>query len=283
MKIIRTIRILKKEIGRAKNRGLKVGFVPTMGALHQGHLNLMRRAKKENDLVAISVFVNPKQFGPKEDFTRYPRDLNSDAKLARTVGVDIIFAPNDEEMYQTDFDTFVETLNLANKLCGRSRSRHFRGVLTVVMKLFNIVEPDTAYFGQKDYQQAQIVKKMVSDLNMNLRVKVLPTVRERDGLAMSSRNRYLSLAQRMNAYLLYKSLLWAKKNILAGEKNPAKIISGMKNVIKVIPQSRIDYIEIVDPVTLEKKSKLSHCGAAVLLAVHVGKTRLIDNIIICES
>lgn len=282
MKIIRTINNLKKEIRQIKRKGLLIGFVPTMGALHEGHLSLMRQAQQETDIVIISIFVNPLQFGPKEDFKSYPRNLKSDARLARTAGVDIIFAPTVKEMYQSHFDTFVDMSQLTNKLCGKSRPGHFRGVMTVVTKLFNIVEPDIAYFGQKDYQQALIIKEMVRDLNMNLKIKILPTVREPDGLAMSSRNQYLTDSQHINANRLYQALLKARQLILDGENNCGKIHKTMVSIIRSIPQSKIDYIEIVDPETLEGLKKIKQLPILIALAVYLDKTRLIDNIIICK-
>jgi len=289
MKIITTIKGIKKEINQAQRKRLTIGFVPTMGALHQGHLALMRQAKKETDLVVISIFVNPLQFGPKEDFRRYPRNLKGDAGLARTAGEDIIFAPSVKEMYDNT-GSFVDMSNppdqapsrviLTDKLCGKSRPGHFRGVLTVVTKLFNIVQPDIAYFGQKDFQQALIIRKMAQDLNMNLEVKTLPTVREPDGLAMSSRNKYLSVTQRSYANRLYRSLLKAKKLIISGEKNCQQIIKAIRAIIKTIPGSRIDYVEIADPETLARIERIKTRPVLIVLAVYVGKTRLIDNIVV---
>lgn len=279
MKIITAIKDIKKEISRTRQRRLTIGFVPTMGALHQGHLALMRQAKKETDLVVISIFVNPLQFGPKEDFKRYPRNLKGDAGLARTAGADIVFAPTVKEMYHNTF-TFVDMSNLTDKLCGKSRPGHFRGVMTVVAKLFNIVQPDTAYFGQKDFQQALIIKKMAKDLNMNLEVKVRPTVREAGGLAMSSRNKYLSIMERYYANRLYRSLLKAKELILSGEKDCRKIRNAMLAIIKTIPGSRIDYVEIADPETLGSIERIKKRPVLIVLAVYVGKTRLIDNIVV---
>ena len=289
MKIITTIKGIKKEISQARRKRLTIGFVPTMGALHQGHLTLMQQAKKENDLVVISIFVNPLQFGPKEDFRRYPRNLKGDAGLARTAGVDIIFAPSVKGMYNNAFPperptglagTFVDMPNLTDKLCGQSRPGHFRGVMTDVAKLFNIVQPDIAYFGQKDFQQALIIRKMAQDLNMNLEVKTLPTVREPDGLAMSSRNKYLSIMERCYANRLYRSLLKAKGLILSGEKNCRKIVKAMRDTIKTIPGNRIDYVEITDPETLESIKRIKKRPVLIVLAVCVGKTRLIDNIVV---
>ncbi|MBI5779095.1 MAG: pantoate--beta-alanine ligase [Planctomycetes bacterium] len=278
MKIITTLKSIRTEINRARRKGLMIGFVPTMGALHQGHLELMRQAKKDNDLVVISIFVNPLQFGPKEDFKRYPRNLKGDAKLAKTAGVDIIFAPTVKAMYHNT-STFVDMSNLTDKLCGQSRPGHFRGVMTVVTKLLNIVQPDVAYFGQKDFQQALIIRKMARDLDMNLEIKTLPTVREPDGLAMSSRNKYLSVPERYYAQRLYRSLLKAKELIISGEKDCRKIRDAMLAVIKTIPGSRIDYVEIADPETLKTIEKIKKGHTLIALAVYAGKTRLIDNIL----
>ncbi|MEW6027220.1 MAG: pantoate--beta-alanine ligase [Planctomycetota bacterium] len=278
VKIITTIKDVRQKISRARRKGLSVGFVPTMGALHQGHLALMRQARKETGLVVISIFVNPLQFGPNEDFKRYPRNIKGDARLAKTAGVDIIFAPSVKEMYDNSL-TFVDMADMTDKLCGKSRPGHFRGVLTVVAKLFNIVAPDIAYFGQKDFQQALIIKKMARDLDMNLAINVLPTVREPDGLAMSSRNKYLSVTERFYANRLYQSLLKAKELIISGEKDSGKIRNTMLSIIKTIPGSRIDYVEIADPETLEKAEKIKKRPVLIALAVFVGKTRLIDNIV----
>jgi len=279
MKIITTIKDIKKEISQAQRKRLTIGFVPTMGALHQGHLTLMQQAKNESNIVIISIFVNPLQFGPKEDFRRYPRSLKSDVGLARTAGVNIIFAPTVKEMYANTL-TFVDMSNLTNKLCGKSRPGHFRGVLTVVAKLFNIIQPDIAYFGQKDFQQALIIKKMAQDLNMNLEIKTRPTVREPDGLAMSSRNKYLDVTHRTYANRLYRSLLKAKGLILSGEKSCKKIRNAMLAIIKTIPGNRIDYVEIADPETLESIERIKNRPVLIALAVYVGKTRLIDNILV---
>jgi pantoate--beta-alanine ligase len=280
MKIIVSIKDLKQEIKKARSKKQSIGFIPTMGALHQGHLSLAKTAKKENDVVIMSIFVNPMQFGPKEDFKKYPRTLKQDAKLATGAGVDIIFAPDAKEMYSDDFYTFLDMKGLTDRFCGKSRPGHFKGVLTVVAKLFNIVEPDTAYFGQKDYQQATIIQRMVKDLNMNLRVMVLPTVREEDGLAMSSRNRYLTSSQRKYAYRIYQALVEARAMIQSGENDCAKIIKKMEAIIKTIPESRIDYIAIADSETLEILKKTNNHNVVILAAVFVGKTRLIDNILI---
>jgi pantoate--beta-alanine ligase len=281
MKVIKTLKRLRNEIRRARQEGLLIGFVPTMGTLHQGHLSLMQMARKETDLLVVSIFVNPLQFGPKEDFKQYPRNPKQDAKLCKDVGVDIVFAPADEEVYSSGFDTYVDMTKLTSKLCGKSRPGHFRGVMTVVTKLFNMVEPDIAYFGQKDYQQATIIKKMVKDLNMNLKVKVLPTIREIDGLAMSSRNQYLTTSERLNASRLYQALVKSKQIIISGNKNADKICHAIISELNKIPKSKIDYVEIVDADTLEPIQKIERQKVVIAVAIYLGKTRLIDNIKIC--
>jgi pantoate--beta-alanine ligase len=278
MKIIKTIKAVKKEIEKARRRHLSVGFVPTMGALHRGHLALMTTAKKEKGLVIISIFVNPLQFGPKEDFKSYPRNLKSDARLARAAGVDIIFAPDINEMYNHNA-TFVDMNQLTDKLCGKSRPGHFRGVLTVVAKLFNIINPDIAYFGQKDFQQALIIKKMARDLNMDLQIKVLPTVREPDGLAMSSRNKHLNTEERNYANRIYRALDKARESVKSGQKDCHKISKAIISAIRTIPNSRIDYIKIADPETLNQLDRIRRRPVLIAMAVFVGRTRLIDNIL----
>lgn len=282
MKIITKIKSLKKEIRRIKNRKLTIGFVPTMGALHKGHLSLTSQAKKDADIVIMSIFVNKLQFGHNEDFKRYPRDLDSDAELAQMMGVDIIFAPSMEEIYPPDFDIFIDMAQLTNKLCGESRPGHFRGVMTVVTKLFNLVEPDIAYFGQKDYQQALIIKKLVNDLNIDTRIKILPTIRELDGLAMSSRNQYLTDFQRISASCIYHALLKAKQLIIDGEDDCQKIYKMIRHIISKIPHSRIDYIKIVDPETLNTNKKIRRRRVIIMIAIYIDKTRLIDNIFVCK-
>jgi len=279
MQIIKTIKKLRKEINKLKRRNKTIGFVPTMGALHRGHLGLIRRAGKENDIVVVSIFVNPAQFGPKEDFRKYPRNLKQDAGLCRKAGVDIIFYPDAKEIYPDNYKTYVFVLKLSDCLCGNFRPGHFQGVATVVTKLFNMVQPDIAYFGQKDAQQAVIIKKMVSDLNMPLKIKVLPTVREDEGLAMSSRNAYLSEDERKDALVLSKALNLARGLIKAGLKDAPKIIARMRKLITAKKTSRIDYISIVDLENLKPVKKVSH-ACLIALAVWIGKIRLIDNIIV---
>ena len=280
MKVVEKPDVLQREIILLKRKGKRVGFVPTMGALHEGHLSLVRQSKKDNEITVVSIFVNPTQFGPNEDYNTYPRQFENDKNLLEAEGVDYLFYPSVEDMYPEGYETYVELENLPNYLCGLSRPGHFRGVATVVAKLFNIVQPDVAYFGQKDYQQAQIIKKMVRDLNFPVEIVVMPIVRENDGLAMSSRNLYLSSEERKNATVLYRSLEKAKELILSGEKNVEKIKQEMMKVILSVP-SKIDYIEIVDPETLKTLESIPYSGKVVVaLAVYIGKARLIDNEIV---
>lgn len=262
-----------------KKEGKTVGFVPTMGYLHEGHLSLARTAKKLNDIVVMSIFVNPIQFGPNEDFNSYPRDLKRDEELAASAGVDVIFYPSAKEMYPEGYATYVDVEGLAENMCGASRPGHFRGVATVVAKLFNIVRPDIAYFGQKDAQQVAVIKKMAKDLNIDTAIKVMPIVREPDGLAMSSRNKYLSPEERKDAAVLYRSLLDARSLVEGGERDPGKVARVIEVAIKAKSSARIDYISIVDPETLKDVDDIS-AAALIALAVFVGKTRLIDNIIV---
>lgn len=279
MQILKTKAEVRQEIARARREGKTVGFVPTMGYLHNGHLSLMAIAKKENDLVVASIFVNPTQFGPNEDFAKYPRDLQRDASLARNIGVDIIFAPEVEEMYGPNGGlTYVDINQLSDHLCGARRPGHFRGVCTVVTKLFNIVQPDRAYFGQKDAQQALIIKRMTQDLDLPVEVKTLPTVRESDNLAMSSRNVYLSPEERQAALTLSRSLAMAEEMIHAGEHNTQTVIDAITEMITAEPLARVDYISAVSAETLQPTDQLSG-QVLIALAVFFGKTRLIDNLI----
>ncbi len=280
MKIISSISRLRREIDLLKRDGKRVGFVPTMGALHEGHLSLIRRARKDNDVVVVSIFVNPTQFGPGEDFSRYPRNFKRDRALCRAEGVDIIFYPSTEEMYPQPYRTFVEIRELDRHLCGRSRPGHFKGVCSVVAKLFNIVSPDIAYFGQKDIQQAIIIKQMIKDLNFPIKMKIMPIIREKDGLAMSSRNAYLSEKERREATVLYRSLCLARDMIRKGERRPGRIIKEMQGLIAGT-SGRVDYIEIVDIESLAPIKRLKEQDKIVVaLAVWFGKARLIDNIIV---
>jgi pantoate--beta-alanine ligase len=250
-----------------------------MGYLHKGHLSLMKKARKETDIVIISIFVNPTQFGPHEDYTQYPRDLEKDTQLAKAVGVDVVFVPTVAAMYPQGFSTFVNVEEITDCLCGQSRPGHFRGVTTVVMKLFNLVKPDIAYFGQKDAQQAIVIKRMVKDLDMDIKIKVLPIVRESDGLAMSSRNTYLNLQERKDATVLFHALQRARTMVASGVREPRKIISNMKRIIRQKQSAKIDYVAVVDTENLKTLKRISG-EVLIALAVWIGKTRLIDNIII---
>ena len=276
MQVVKTI----TEI-RALRQNLKgsVGFVPTMGFLHEGHLALVRRAKAENSVVAVSIYVNPTQFGPREDFGAYPRDMDRDLELLRKEGTDIVFVPSDGEMYPTGFGSWVDVEKVTEPLEGATRPGHFRGVATVVAKLFHIVQPTRAYFGQKDAQQAVVIKRMVTDLDMSLEVVIVPTVRERDGLAMSSRNVYLSPKERQAATVLFKALMLARQLKKAGEKDAEKIRRQMTECIRKEPLARIDYVSIADVETLEELDLLER-PALASLAVKIGKARLIDNILL---
>jgi pantoate--beta-alanine ligase len=255
-----------------------VGFVPTMGYLHEGHLSLVRQARDENPSVVVSIFVNPTQFGPQDDFRSYPRDTQRDLALLETM-TDVVFIPPADEVYPERFDSWVEVGSITGRLEGASRPGHFRGVTTVVAKLFNIVQPARAYFGQKDAQQAMVIKKMVADLDMNIEIVTLPTVREPDGLAMSSRNTYLNMEQRQAATVLYRALSLAQKLWAQGERNAEKLRQEMTALIQKEPLADIDYVSVADPVTLEEMHRVKP-PALVSLAVRIGKTRLIDNIVL---
>lgn len=279
MKVIRNIHQMYQFSRKAGLKGKTIGFVPTMGALHKGHLSLIRQAHQENDIVVVSIFVNPAQFGAKEDFKHYPRPIKKDISLCKEEGVDFIFYPTASRMYPDGFRTYVNVEELSDCLCGESRPGHFKGVATVVTKLFNIVLPDVAYFGQKDAQQAVIIKKMLYDLNMPVKIKVLPTVREKDGLALSSRNVYLNERERKDAVVLFNSLNLARDLINRGVRDTAKIIGLMKQLIYKKKSAKIDYISIVDTDNLKPLKKIS-AKALVALAVWIGKMRLIDNMVI---
>jgi len=262
--------------------GNRLGLVPTMGALHEGHLSLVRAAKSQCDAVAVSIFVNPTQFGPNEDFAKYPRTFDRDRDLLRQEGVDVLFAPSTEEMYPAGACTWVTVEGMSDRLCGRSRPGHFRGVTTVVAKLFHIVEPDLAFFGQKDAAQAAIIRRMVRDLNLPVEIVVCPIVREPSGLAMSSRNAYLSPEQRQSALVLYGSLKEIERRFQSGERNAAKLIAAGKQIVAAEPSVRLDYLEIVDPDTLELLPTLNRT-ALVAIAAFVGTTRLIDNVLLANA
>lgn len=279
MQVIRSVKSLQRLIQKAKARNQRIGFVPTMGALHEGHSSLMRRCRQDNRLAVVSIFVNPKQFGPQEDFQKYPRRGKADRILAKKAGVDILFCPSGNEMYPDDHLTYIDVEKITKSLCGRSRPGHFRGVATVVGKLLNMVMPDVLYLGQKDAQQSLIIKRMIRDLNFSVQVKVCPIVRDADGLALSSRNRYLTEKQRREAGILYQSLREAKKRILEGERRIEKISGMIRSRVTRNTSGRIDYVECVDAETLKS---LTRAGGKVMiaLAVRFGKTRLIDNVIV---
>jgi pantoate--beta-alanine ligase len=255
------------------------GFVPTMGYLHEGHLSLVRRARAENDRVAVSIFVNPTQFGPHEDYARYPRDLERDLRLLEPLGVDLVFVPSVEEMYPPGFQTWVIVEEVSRPLEGASRPGHFRGVAMVVAKLFNILQPDRAYFGQKDAQQTVVIRRMVQDLNIPVEIVICPTVREPDGLAMSSRNTYLNPEERRAATVLFRALQAAKARYEAGERDAERLREAMREVIRAEPLARIDYVSVAHPETLQELERVE--GPALLsLAVYIGTTRLIDNLML---
>jgi len=263
----------------ARYGGLRLGFAPTMGALHEGHLSLVRTARAQSDAVAVSIFVNPTQFGPNEDFSNYPRTLERDRELLEKEGVDLLFAPSAEDMYPKSSVTWVEIPELSQKLCGRSRPGHFRGVTTVVSKLFHIVEPDLAFFGQKDAAQVAVIRRMVRDLNFPIEIVVCPIVREPDGLAMSSRNVYLSPQERKSALALHHSLTAIKAQFDLGERKAAHLTQMGKQVLADEPGVQVDYLEIVDPDTLDPMEELNR-PTLVAVAGFVGKTRLIDNVVL---
>ncbi len=279
MRIVSSLKTIRTLTERLKIKGKSIGFVPTMGALHEGHLSLIRQAYRENDIVVVSIFVNPIQFGPKEDYRRYPRNLKRDAQLCAKVGADVIFYPDARQMYPANYKTYVEVYDLSNVLCGKSRLGHFKGVATVVTKLFNIINPNIAYFGQKDAQQAIIIKKMAEDLNIPIKIKVVPTVREKDGLAMSSRNIYLNKDERQDAAVLYQALILAKNLIKQGSVDSSGIIRKMRRLINKKKSACIQYISVVKHKDLQPMDKIRG-KVLIALSVWIGKTRLIDNIVI---
>ncbi|MFA5385075.1 MAG: pantoate--beta-alanine ligase [Eubacteriales bacterium] len=282
MLIYQTVEEIRQMVKRVRSQGLTVGFVPTMGYFHEGHLVLMREAKKSCDFVIVSIFVNPLQFGPQEDFARYPRDLERDLDLAQKAQVDAVFSPTAEEMYPAGFSTAVEVEGVTESLCGRSRPGHFKGVATVVAKLFNIVSPDKAFFGQKDAQQVLVIKRMVRDLQMPLEVVVVPTVREDDGLAMSSRNIFLNPSERKAALCLKESLDTAGQIVAGGELDVSEVLSAVRKIIVDEPLAVIDYVEILSLPDLKPVANIS--GPVLLaMAVRFGRNRLIDNIVLCPG
>lgn len=279
MNTVRNIEKLKSTVRDIRSLGKSVGFVPTMGYLHEGHLSLVKASLKKADCTVVSIFVNPTQFGPKEDFKEYPRDLEGDSQLLEELGVDVLFYPDTTEIYPFDYKTYVEVEDLQDKLEGRSRPGHFRGVCTVVLKLFNIVQPDIAFFGQKDAQQTIILKRMISELNLDIRIEMMPTVRETDGLALSSRNVYLNPGQRQAALCLSRSLDEAASMIRSGERRTALIVDKMREIIGGEILAKLDYIAIVDRATLEPLKEIKE-EALIALAVFFGSVRLIDNIMV---
>ena len=278
-RVVDTIAAVQTFVAACRRKGLRIGFVPTMGAFHEGHLSLMREARKQNGAVIASIFVNPIQFTAGEDFDRYPRRLEQDTKMAESEGVDVIFTPSVAEMYPKGFDSYVDQTDLPSKLCGDFRPGHFRGVMTIVTKLLCIVRPDVAYFGQKDYQQSLIIRRTVTDLNLDVAVKVLPTVREEDGVAMSSRNAYLGPKQRKDAVCLHQALRHAEDLIDRGESSAAKVAGEMKRLIHRVKGTRVEYVAIVNSETLEPVKEIKG-ETLIALAVRIGKARLIDNVLL---
>lgn len=278
MTIETTIDAVRAQVKAWKRTGQSVGFVPTMGYLHEGHGSLIEAARRENDKVVVSIFVNPMQFGPSEDLASYPRDLKKDSALCESLGVDLIFHPEPEEMYHPNFSSFVDMTVLTEELCGLSRPVHFRGVCTVVSKLFHIVQPDRAYFGQKDAQQLAVIRHMVEDLNMDLEIVGCPIIREEDGLAKSSRNTYLSPEEREAALVLSRSIALGQKMVEDGEQDAGRVIAAMKEMIEKEPMARIDYVKAVDGRTMQQITDVRR-PMLVAIAVYIGSTRLIDNFI----
>ena len=278
MILARTVKEVKDQVREWKKQGFSVGLVPTMGYLHEGHQSLEKRAVAENDKVVVSVFVNPIQFAPNEDLETYPRDLEADCALCESTGAAMVFHPEPSEMYGDDFTTFVDMTGVTKELCGKSRPTHFRGVCTVVNKLFNIVTPDKAYFGQKDAQQLAVIRRMVRNLNMNLEVVGCPIIREADGLAKSSRNTYLSAEERKAALVLSKAIFLGEKMIKDGERDGDKVLSAMTELIESEPLAKIDYVEMVKWDSIEIHHQIDG-PVLTAIAVYIGKTRLIDNFI----
>jgi pantoate--beta-alanine ligase len=278
MLVLKTIAETRSACARIRAAGKTLGLVPTMGSLHQGHLSLVRAAQAGCDTVAVSIFVNPTQFGPKEDFDAYPRSLAEDCRTLEAAGVDLVFAPSSEEIYPAGASTFVEVAGLSERLDGASRPGHFRGVATVVAKLFHIFSPERAFFGQKDAAQVAVLRKMVRDLRFAVQMEVCPTVREPDGLAMSSRNRNLSSEQRAQALVLSRALLAVQRQVQGGELESGKLLATAMQILAAEPAVKVDYCRVVDPDTLEDVPEVGH-GALVALAAYVGVTRLIDNLL----
>jgi pantoate--beta-alanine ligase len=278
MQIVKTVKETREIINYWKARNLTIGFVPTMGSLHEGHKSLIKKSAANDDKTVVSIFVNPIQFGQGEDFNKYPRDFDADKKACIESGAQLIFCPDAREMYPEDFSSYIETAGVSEELCGKSRPGHFRGVATVVAKLFNIVKPHRAYFGQKDAQQIAVIKRMAADLNFNLQIISCPIVRERDGLAMSSRNAYLNEAERKAALCLYKAVLEGQKILAAGGRDAEKIENALRALISKEPLAKIDYIKVVDANSIKPVKEIAG-PVLCALAVFIGKTRLIDNFI----
>jgi pantoate--beta-alanine ligase len=281
-RVVTTVAEVRSAVAEARKAGQSIGFVPTMGALHEGHAALVRAARAAADFVVVSIFVNPTQFGPKEDFAKYPRTLEEDRRISTAAGAEIIFAPTVDEMYPHRSVTFVEVQELDRELCGPRRPGHFRGVCTVVLKLLNIVGPDRAHFGAKDFQQAAIIRQMVRDLNVPIDIRVEPTVRESDGLAMSSRNRYLSPGDRAAAPAIFRALQAVRARVSAGEIDVARLETALESDLAAIPGARVDYARLVDASTLQSLARVDRPVVAAV-AVYLGTTRLIDNVMVAES
>jgi len=279
MQIFASIPEMKARVQEAKSGGKSIGFVPSMGFLHEGHLSLVRASARDAGFTVVSIFVNPAQFAPHEDFEDYPRDMERDLDFLRAEGVDVVFMPPRDAVYPADYHTYVEVHGLQERLCGNSRPQFFRGVCTAVLKLFHIIEPDVAFFGQKDAQQSAIIRRMVKDLCLDVRIEVCPIVRDSDGLALSSRNAYFNVDQREAALCLSRSLDLARAKITAGERNTGRIISIIRDEIEAEPQAKIDYVEIVDADELLPRDKVEE-GDLIALAVYIDGIRLIDNLII---
>ena len=280
MEVIEEIAPMKSAIQARKKEGQSIGFVPTMGFLHEGHLSLIRESVKQTNCTVVSIFVNPSQFGPNEDFKQYPRDMKHDLEQLRKAGVAYVFAPEVQDIYPGGYRTYVEVEDLQDRLCGASRPGHFRGVCTVVMKLFHIVQPDAAFFGQKDAQQAVILKRMVQDMNLDIDMRIMPIVRDKDGLAMSSRNAYLNNRERRAALCLNRSLKQAEKALADGQKQADRIKTIIQQIIAKESLARLEYAAVVDFETLEPVETIQPDRTLIALAVFIGKTRLIDNIIV---
>jgi pantoate--beta-alanine ligase len=279
MKTVKSIYEVKEYVKELRKRGKSIGFVPTMGYLHAGHISLVQESVRRCDCTVVSIFVNPAQFAPNEDFNKYPRNIQRDIELLKKEGVDLIFIPGDGEMFPEGYKTYVVVKNLQDRLCGISRPDFFKGVCTIVLKLFNIVTPDISFFGQKDAQQAVILKKMACDLNLDVKVEAMPIIREKSGLALSSRNEYLDKKQKKSAICLSRSLARARKVVEAGEKNAARVLKRIKTEIESEPLARIDYVEIVDSENLQSLKQIKD-KTLIAVAVFINNVRLIDNIIV---